>query len=114
LYDSTLFIYVTFARGLFDSKPKLIGRGVNFHSPNPVNGKNEEFDRSVFFQHLRSLHNDDLGQIIISIPNASQLVSVNETNARKIEQLITWAESGSGPGIKEIYIYAKNLYPTHF
>ena len=36
-------------RHLFDSKPELIGRGVNFHPPNPVNGKNEEFDRSVFF-----------------------------------------------------------------
>lgn len=101
-------------RPLFDSKSELIGRGINFQTANPLNSKNEEFDRPAFFQNLRSLHNDDLGQIIISIPNASQKVSVNDTNARKIEQLITWAESGSGPGIEKIYEVAKNLYPAHF
>ncbi len=37
-------------RPLFDSKPELIGRGINFQSANPVNGKNEEFDRPAFFK----------------------------------------------------------------
>lgn len=101
-------------RPLFDSKPELVGRGTNPHSANFVNNKYEEFDRLTFFQNLRSLHFDDLGQIIISIPTASQKVSANETNSKKIEQLITWAESGSGPGIEEIYKVAKKIYPLHF
>ncbi len=79
-----------------------------------VNKNNDEFDRLTFFQNLRSLHIEDLGQIIISIPNASQKVSVNETNARKIEQLITWAENSAGSGIEKIYEVAKKLYPSHF
>ncbi len=101
-------------RPLFDSKPELIGRSNNFHSENSKINNNEYFDRLTFFQNLRSLHNDDLGQIIISIPNASQKVSANETNSRKIEQLITWAESGSGVGIEKIHEVAKKLYPKYF
>lgn len=101
-------------RPLFDSKLELVGRGINPHSANSVNNKYEEFDRLAFFQNLRSLHYDDLGQIIISIPTASQKVSANETNSKKIEQLITWAESGSGPGIEKIYEVTKKLFPVHF
>ena len=56
----------------------------------------------------------NLGQIIISIPTASQKVSSNETNSRKIEQLITWAESGSGPGIEKIYEVIKKTISDTF
>lgn len=101
-------------RPLFDTNPELIGRGNSSLVNNSANDMNEEFDRLEFIQKLRSLHGDDLGQIIISIPNASQKVSNNETNARKIEQLISWAESGSGPKIEKIYEVAKKLYPSHF
>jgi len=101
-------------RPLFDSNPELIGRSKNLPNNTFINNKTEEFDRIGFIQKLRSLHSEDLGQIIISIPQASQKVSGSETNARKLEQLISWAESGSGPGIEKIYDVAKKLFPTHF
>jgi hypothetical protein len=56
----------------------------------------------------------DLGQITISIPTASQNVFVNDTNARKIEQPVTWAKSRSRPEIEKTCEVAKNLYPAHF
>ncbi len=101
-------------RPLFDTNLELIGRSSGSLTNNSTSNTNEEFDRLDFIQKLRSLHGDDLGQIIISIPNASQKVSNNETNARKIEQLISWAESGSGPKIEKICEVAKKLYPAHF
>ena len=99
---------------MFDTNLELIGRSGSSLANNSTGNSKEVFDRLDFIQKLRSLHNDDLGQIIISIPNASQKVSNNETNARKIEQLISWAESGSGPKIEEIYEVAKKIYPAHF
>jgi hypothetical protein len=39
-----------------------------------------------FSKISESLLNEDLGQILISIPTAGQKVSANETNARKIKQ----------------------------
>jgi hypothetical protein len=101
-------------RPLFDTNLELIGRSDSSLANNFASNTNGEFERLEFIQKLRSLHGDDLGQIIISIPNASQKVSNNETNARKIEQLISWAESGSGPKIEKIYEVAKKLYPIHF
>ncbi|HRH40165.1 MAG TPA: hypothetical protein PKY82_00880 [Pyrinomonadaceae bacterium] len=101
-------------RPLFDDKPELVGRSNNAIADNSFGNSTEEFDRIGFTQKLYSLHSDDLGQIIISIPQASQKVSGGETNARKIEQLISWAESGSGPGIEKIYEVAKKLFPKHF
>jgi len=92
----------------------LIGRDVNLHFVKPVNNKNEKFDRPVFFQNLRSLPNDDLGQIIISIPNVSQKVSAIKTNARKIEQLIIWRKAVPDSELKKSTKPAKKLYPTHF
>lgn len=109
-FDSTSEAF----RPLFDTNPELIGRGTYLLPTHSLNQMTEEFDRLNFLQKLRSLHSEDLGQIIISIPNASQKVSNNETNARKLEQLISWAESGSGPGIKKIYDVAKKLYPDQF
>lgn len=100
-------------RPLFDSNPELAGRGGQ--KSNSHNDDLEfEFDRVDFMQRLYSLHVDDLGKIITSIHGANQRVSSNETNARKIEQLISWAESGTGPGIIKIYESAKRLYPLHF
>lgn len=101
-------------RPLFDTNPELIGRGNHLQANASAVRTTEEIDRLGFFQTLRSLHSEDLGQIIISIPNASQKVSNNETNARRLEQLISWAESGSGPGIEKIYEVAKKLYPDRF
>lgn len=101
-------------RPLFDDKPDLIGRGSDLLVNNFINNPTDEFDRLGFIQKLRSLHSDDLGQIIISIPKASQNISSGETNARKLEQLISWAESGSGPGIEKIYDVARKLFPTQF
>lgn len=101
-------------RPLFDDKPELVGRGNNTAVNKSFNNIIEEFDRIGFTQKLYSLHSDDLGQIIISIPQASQKVSSSETNARKIEQLISWAESGSGPTIEKIYEVAKKIFPKHF
>lgn len=98
-------------RPLFDTNPELTGRLSISGSTLP---SNSEFERIEFIQKLRSLHTDDLGQIIISIPGAAQMVSTNETNAKKLEQLISWAESSSGPSIEKIYEVSKKLYPNNF
>lgn len=100
-------------RPLFDTNPELIGR-IGSLLNNDSNTSSDEFDRFDFIQKLYTLHSEDLGRIIISIPNANQKISNNDTNARKLELLISWAESGLGPGIEEIYKIAKKLYPNQF
>jgi hypothetical protein len=76
-------------RPLFDSNPELIGRSKNLPTNTFINNKTEEFDRIGFIQKLRFLHSEDLGQIIISIPQASQEVSGSETKSKKSTCLIT-------------------------
>lgn len=106
-------IYEAF-RPLFDKHLEFVGRGNNFNIGKTTSNKAEDFDRVSFIQRLSHLHGDELDLIITSIENASPKVSNNETNSRKISQLISWAESVSGPGIEKIYEVAKKLYPTHF
>jgi hypothetical protein len=100
-------------RPLFDSNPELVGRSPQDPGTNR-DSLETSFDRIDFMQKLYSLHVEDLGKVITSIPKASQRISPNETSARKIEQLVSWAESGTGPGISQIYNTARKLYPSHF
>jgi hypothetical protein len=113
IFDSDFDSISEAFRPLFDSNPELVGRSLQ----NPGSNRNNleiSFDRIDFMQKLYSLHVEDLGKIITSIPEASQKISSNDTSARKIEQLVSWAESGTGPGISQIYKTARKLYPLHF
>ena len=94
---------------MFDTNPELIGRNSGLYTDSSPSNPIEEFDRLDFVQKLYSLHSEDLGKIIIAIPNASQRISTNDTNARKLESLLSWAESGSGPGIEKVCGVAKKL-----
>jgi hypothetical protein len=101
-------------RPLFDNHLEFIGRNKTLTGNNITNIKTGNFDRVSFIQKLSCLHGDELDLIITSIENASHKVSSNETNSKKVTQLISWAESVSGPGVEKIYKVAKRFYPAHF
>lgn len=113
VFDSDFDAISEAFRPLFDSNPELIGRSLRDPGTNR-DSLETSFDRIDFMQKLYSLHVEDLGKIITSIPGASQKISSNDTSARKIEQLVSWAESGTGPGINQLYKTARKLYPSHF
>lgn len=101
-------------RPLFDTHLELVGRSKTHVISNKLNKRSGNFDRVSFIQKLSCLHGDELDLIIASIETASSKVSNNETNSKKVTQLINWAESGLGPGIEKIYDVAKKFYPSHF
>lgn len=101
-------------RPLFDNNLELVGRAKNHSNDRTEMNPTRIFDRVSFIQKLTCLHDDELDLVITSIENASPKVSSNETNSKKVTQLISWAEGGSGPGIEKIYDVAKRFYPNHF
>ncbi|MEQ1763512.1 MAG: hypothetical protein ABL984_10250 [Pyrinomonadaceae bacterium] len=113
IFDGNLDTAVEAFRPLFDDRPELVGRGFELRRA-PAGPPAEVFNRTEFIRTLYSLHVDDVGKIVTVLPGAMDKISSAMTKAKKIEQLIEWAESGSGPGIHHVYLSAQALMPELF
>jgi len=120
IFESDLGCTAEAFRPFFDDNPELLGRSAGMRSEEfhgrPVNLNQEilSVDRIVFIQKLYGLHHDDLGKLLSAIPHAGQKVSPDNTFSKRIEQLISWSESGTGPGLEKVYDAARKLFPSYF
>src|SRR5579871_6023083 len=70
--------------------------------------------RTELKQRLESLNPPDFDILMAAIPDATTHVKPYQEGSESVDALITWAESGSGPGLPTILLFAHNLFPDQF
>ena len=107
--------------------PEVDKTSLNANEPNPTSNRKsgENFinaedkndiplDRTEFVGLLCSLQSHQLEQIIISIPKARENIYPNQIPSKIVSELLAWAESGTGAGLRKVYLTAQNFFPDFF
>jgi hypothetical protein len=69
----------------------------------------QEMDRTTFINWLYGLGIDDLTALILNLPGAGNRVTENANVRRRVNELVMWAESSTGPGLNKVYQTAREI-----
>lgn len=70
-------------------------------------GPDHEMNRAEFVNWLYGLRNDDLESMIVMIPGAKRRITENASVLKRVNELIGWADSSTGPGLTRVYLVAQ-------
>jgi len=72
-------------------------------------GESHEMDRARFVGWLYRLLDEDLNSILYGIDGARARVTENASIRRRVNELIAWADSSTGPGLSRVYEIAQTV-----
>jgi len=66
-------------------------------------------DRAKFVNWLYGLRNDDLESLILNLVGASNRITESASVRRRVNELIGWADSSTGPGLDKVFQKAQEV-----